>query len=266
MSIYTLNKEKYQIMLNFKREIATRIKDPDFYLIIEEIFNKVDFEKVNLTKNGFTYINTKKEPSILEISITKNEVFYSIKNLYESSIKKGLYHLDKNGKSYIKYTNIDEFINKNIYKGKINLLYNLYDIKIETFFQCFDENKKEIWYLEEIKQDNYYQNKITNEKIPTELNYFENYLEKNYYFRDHNDYIIKRFIKKYNSKQTTEEIKDEDFYLISKNYFPNNKKLPRGGCYYGVPKEMIANYKLGKCDFEQMYKSRVRERTTTTYF
>ena len=34
----------------------------------------------------------------------------------------------------------------------------------------------------------------------------------------------------------------------------------------GIPKEMVANYKLGKCDFEQMYKSRVREKTTTTYF
>jgi len=258
----TSKKEKYQQMLNFKRELLNKIKEPGFKLKIEKILNKVDFYKVKLTDRGFIFINTDTDHSILEISMTNTDVYYSLKKLFEPSISSGMYHIESSGKSYTKYVTIDE----TVYKNKINILYNLYDVKKEILFQCFDEFQNEIWYLEEIKQDNYYQNKINNERILTEPNHFENYLEKNYYFREKSGYIIKRFIKKYHNEDINSEIKDEDFYLVSRNCIPNNRILPRSGWYSGVSKEMIANYKLGKCDFEKVWQSRVKRKTTTTYF
>ena len=267
MSFISLRKDKYQKMLRLKRNLLDRIEEPEFKSKIESLFKRIDFYKVKFTDDGFVYKNNSEEPYIISIGMSNDKIYFNEQELYDDRTNMGIYKIEPTGKSYIKYVTEDKTIYKNIFEGKVNKDYDSYNITTDTIFQFFDEDQVELWYLEETKQDNYFFNKKTLEKVfPNKLSYFENYVEKNYYFRDKSGYIINRFIRKFHYKNNDIESKDEDFYLISKNYNPNDDKLPRGGYYVGIPKELYSEYKLGKCDFNKVYKSRVKSKINTIYY
>lgn len=267
MSLAVLKNEQYQKKLKFKKELIDKIKELEFKSKIEELLSKIDFHKCELKNNSFLYVSSDKNPNIIYIGMNDNKIYFSEQEMYGNKVNIGMYQIYSSGKSYTKYISEDKMIYKNNFEGEENKNYDAYDIVTNTIFQSFDKDQNELWYLEETKRDNYYKNKITKEKIlPKEQNCFENYIEKNYYFKDESGYIIKRFIKEFYNHDNNDECSNEDYYLITKNYELDNKKIPRGGYYVGISKELYSEYKLGKCDFDKVYKSRVRSKINTIYY
>lgn len=261
-----IKKEKHKKILEMKEKILERIDETSFEEKIKQLLNSISFKKVkkiNFTSNGFTCETKEENPRTIIISITDSDIYYSEEKI--NRVTTGIYHVEPTGKSYIKYSTIETTVYKNIYKGQKNSLYNAYNVDSQMNFYAFDKEHNEIWNLKESRDDTYYQNKITKEKILPEPDCLENYVEKEYYFREGQDFIIKKIIKKYHHPEI-EEIKNEDFCLITKNSRPTDKKLYRGGYYAGIPKEMYTGYKLGECSLEQLWKSRVKRKTHTTYF
>lgn len=266
MNFISLKRTKQQKMQLLKKELLKKIEDKEYELKIENLLKRVDYQKSKFTKDGFEYYNKEKNYK-MNIKLTDNEIYFKEEDFNNNKINIGQYKIEPSNKYYIKYQTETKTIYENIFEGKTNKDYDSYNITTETAFQSFNENKIEMWYLEETKQDNYFLNKKTKEKIfPNEQSYFENYKEKNYYFRDKSGYIIKKLIREYSNKQNNAEYEDESYYLISKNHNPKDYKLPRWGLFVGIPKELYSEYKLGKCDFDKVYKSRVRGKITTTYY
>lgn len=267
MNLEVFKNEQYQKKLKLRKELLDKIKEEEFKSQIEELLKRVDFNKVELKNNSFTYVNLDKNPNIIYIGILNDKIYFSEQELYGNKVSMGIYQVYSSGKFYTKYIIEDKMIYKNNFENEENNDYDLYDVITNTIFRTFDEEQNELWYLDETKRENYYKNKITKEIIfPKESNCFENYIEKNYYFRDDSGYIIKRFIKEYYNHENSSEYKNEDYYLIDENSYLDSKKIPRGDYYVGISKELYSEYKLGKCDFDKVYKSRVRSKISTTYF
>lgn len=264
MSFSILKKDKKNVLIDFKKKIFLKIEEPIFKDKLEKVINEVDYFKAKISDNELIYKRTGSTEEIIKISISEKNVRYSKQN--STTIITGIYHWEPSGKRYIKYSTKQTTIYKNVFKGKQNNLYDVYNITEEISFSTFDENLKEIWYLNENKDETYYQNKKTKEKVLADPDCFENYTEKDYYFREEPNFIIHRVIRKYQHPEDGNEIRNEDSCLIAKNYQPDNKRISRGGYYFGIPKEIYSGYKLGKNTQDDMWNSKVKVRNVITYF
>lgn len=257
-------KTEYDKWLEFCKEIMGRVQDKEFLSNIIKLLDELEPYKVRVKNNTLTCVLRKNGSKKITISISDKKVFYKVEE--KDVVKTGTYQVSNNGKSFIKYSDKNVLIFNNLFQGQRNRKYDVYNVEEITKFYAYDEAGYEIWYLKEEKYDNYYLNKRTKERIIKEPNCFENYIDREYIFREDGDLLIKRIIRKYYHPENGHDIRNEDAYLIQKNWIPNSKKMPKGGNYVGIPKEEYSKYKLKEISSEELYKTRVRVRGMDVHY
>lgn len=214
---------------------------------------KIDsfFEKILESIENYLYNENNKD---LEVSINENNII--IKNKY--SIVNII--LGDNYVLYVEENNDKKVTNeyKEIEQGYIVKLTeqteDIYELKnpdfndrrtiVETRF--YNKQYNEIYRGIKTNIDNYIKNEKTNEMELKSPNIFENYVEKEYYYRIEDKYILSRIIKEFvYPEETSASIRFEssdNIYLRYETINKNDKDIAIGGHYYEIDKDLFFDY------------------------
>lgn len=256
------NNKDIRKLNNVLKKIEKEINDKEFVLKVLTKFNfllengnvkliepnkfkgKIVYEKINyegyLTKNAnmtkFLTIS-RKDDEIKELS--------------------GTCELEPNGNFIIKY--IDK--ETKIYKNDTNYYY---DVKTISTIEYYNNDGYQLYVDCKKKQENYYYDYITNKKVLSDSNVFENNIERIIRWRTSYDTIIERKITQYLNipNDNTYELDNSDIYSIGNNIEPTAKKMPVGGSFNRLPDEICEQLYEGVYSIEDVKNAYLRARRT----
>lgn len=218
----------------------------------DRVINKItfirDYGVFSIEENKLVgKYQTKNKIYQLEIEMLENKL--TIKNSFGNKKSVVVYKQLPTGKSLIKYEDESENIHDLKDKTSINQK-NLLTI------EGYNEDGIEEYRYEKEKEDNYYVIKETGEKVIHESSPFENYTNKNLYYRAGKDKILVRWIKLYTYPEDNKFIRNMDVFLIGKNYSPDSKKLQKGGDFIWYEKDLHEQYKNQEITLDDIWNLR----------
>lgn len=190
---------------------------------------------------------TKSETYQLVVTLSDNKIAFE--NSFEGKQSSALYKKLPSGRSLIQYkdktTDIFDKKDRKSFNDK-------YQIVIESY----NENGiQESRYIKET-HDNYCIMNKTGEKILQYAGAFGNYTEKELTYREENNIILIRGIKKYVPSELKNRSRDKDYFLIGKNIDSNSKKLPIGGNFIWYDKELHEKYLNHEVSIDEVWNLR----------
>lgn len=200
--------------------------------------------KINNNKFYGEYTSKDNRTYTLEILIDKSKVMY--KSFDGKINSEGIFNLNNSGSSYLNIT--DSILNEYKLKDK-----NLYSSKCTNIVETFDRNKIQQFSYKQTKYQSYYIMHDTDLKLLTKPDIFDNYVEKEYYWRKENNYILKRYLKEYLNYDMHCNV---DSMLIGINNCPNEARLPEGGYFVWYDSELDEKYKTGEYSIDDVWKNK----------
>lgn len=183
----------------------------------------------------------------LVVTLLDNKITFE--NSFEGRQFSGLYKKLPSGKSLIQYK--DKTTNVLDLKDR-KTFYDRYQMVIESYNE---DGIQESRYTKETR-DNYCIMNETGEKILQYSGPFGNYTEKQFDYREENNMILSRFIKKYVPSGLENQSRNRDRFLIGKNVDPDSKKLLIGENFTWYDKELHEKYLNHEVSIDEVWNLR----------
>lgn len=234
-------------------------------MIIRKLIRKIEIE--SFLTEILDSINYSLNANDVELIISKNDM--TIKTKYNTIdiriIGNTIIYIEenKNSKTTKEYVNIPTGY---IVKIKIEKQdsYDLddkvsIDKKTTNEFRYYNLDRKEITKAVETNVENYLQDKVTKKITLHNPDEMENYIEKKYYYRIEDKYIIERSIKKYAYRDGTEDfipLKNSDnVYIRYKKINPDVNDIPTTGDFYEIDSDVFFQYNQNKATMDDIIEN-----------
>lgn len=235
----------------FCKMVRCIVVDEDF---CKGLFTKMDFMKDygDFVIKGSKFIGSFKNFDrnyVMECEYGSDKVRYTFTTPTEELVgdytKVGL-----GGTTVIRYSDSQFQVYPNLKDGFNDKDFDTFVVHVNKTIQQFNSSGLEIHRSDIEKEENYFKNKTTHEKFFCSSD--SNYIKARDVWRAGEEYLLVYDSVRY-FPFVAESLEEHDFYLIGKNYHPDNKKMNVSGYYKWISPDLYEEYIYGECDIQHVW-------------